>query len=137
VVTFLVVPVLVVENVGPVEAVKRSGSLLKKTWGEQLVGNFSIGTIFGLLGLGVILIGVLLTVVVAATKSVALMALVIGATILAILALSLLSSTLSGIYQAALYRYATEGDTSGYFSEDLIQGAFKPKRVYYFRGLSL
>jgi hypothetical protein len=127
VVTFLVVPILVVENVGPVEAVKRSGSLLKKTWGEQLVGNFSIGTIFGLLGLGVILVGVLLTVVFAATKSVALMALVIGATILAILALSLLSSTLSGIYQAALYRYATEGDTSGYFSGDLIQGAFKSK----------
>jgi len=128
VVTFLVVPVLVVENVGPIEAVKRSGSLLKQTWGEQLVGSFSIGTIFGLLGVVVILVGVLLTVVVAATKSVALMVLVIGLTILALLALSLIASTLSGIYQAALYRYATEGDTSGYFSEELIQGAFKSKR---------
>ena len=107
---------------------KRSGNLLKKTWGEQLVGNFSIGTIFGLLIFGVILIGVFLTVAVSATHSIALMVLVIGATVLAVLALSMVSSALSGIYQAALYRYATDGDMGGYFSEDLIQGAFKPKR---------
>jgi hypothetical protein len=128
VVTFLVIPVLVVENVGPIESVKRSGALLRQTWGEQLAGNFSMGMIFGLLGFAIILVGGLLTFVVAATKSVALIALVIGVTILALLAISLLASTLGGIYQAALYRYATEGSTSGYFSEELIQGAFKSKR---------
>lgn len=126
--TFLTVPVLVVENVGPIEAVKRSGNLLKKTWGEQLVGNFSIGTIFGLLIFGVILIGGFFIAAVSATKSITLIVLMIGLTILGVLALSLLSSTLSGIYQAALYRYATDGDTGGYFSEDLIQGAFRSKR---------
>ena len=47
-VTYLVVPVLVVEGVGPVEALKRSASLLRRTWGEQVVGNFSIGLIIGL-----------------------------------------------------------------------------------------
>ena len=46
--TFLVVPVLAVEGVGPIEAIKRSGSLLKKTWGEQIAGNFGLGAIFGL-----------------------------------------------------------------------------------------
>ena len=40
--------VLVVEGVGPVEAIKRSASLLRKTWGEQIVGNFSIGLVIGL-----------------------------------------------------------------------------------------
>ena len=40
IVTYLVVPILVVEGIGPIEAVKRSGALLKKTWGEQIVGNF-------------------------------------------------------------------------------------------------
>ena len=105
VVTFLVVPILVVENVGPVEAVKRSGSLLKKTWGEQLVGNFSIGSIFGLLIFAAILIGGFLTFALAAAlNSPALMVLMIVVTILVVLGLSLLSSTLSGIFQAALYR---------------------------------
>ena len=54
--TFLVVPVLVVEKVGPLDAIKRSASLLRKTWGEQLVGNFGIGLVFGLLVLLVVLL---------------------------------------------------------------------------------
>lgn len=41
--TFLVVPVLVIENVGPIEAIKRSAGLLKRTWGEQVIGNVGIG----------------------------------------------------------------------------------------------
>src|SRR4051794_4920069 len=43
--TFLVVPVLAAENVGPIDAIKRSGGLLKKTWGEQIIGNVGIGLI--------------------------------------------------------------------------------------------
>ena len=31
------------------EAIKRSANLLKKTWGEQIVGNFGVGIVFGLL----------------------------------------------------------------------------------------
>ena len=46
--TFLVVPVLAVEKVGPIEAIKRSAGLLRRTWGEQLVGNAGIGIVFGL-----------------------------------------------------------------------------------------
>ena len=33
--TFLVIPVLVTQNIGPIDAVKRSASLLRETWGEQ------------------------------------------------------------------------------------------------------
>lgn len=49
VVTFFVVPVLVVEKVGPFEAIKRSIALLKKTWGEALAGNFGLGLFMFLL----------------------------------------------------------------------------------------
>ena len=58
VVTFLVIPVLVIEDVNPVDAVKRSGQLLRQTWGEQLVGNFGIGAITGLIVLGLFVISV-------------------------------------------------------------------------------
>jgi len=43
--TYFVVPVLVVEKVGPFEAVKRSVGVLKRTWGEALAANFGIGFI--------------------------------------------------------------------------------------------
>src|SRR5256714_3873088 len=49
--TYLVVPVLIFEKVGPWAAVKRSGSLLRKTWGEAMGGYFSLGAIFILLAL--------------------------------------------------------------------------------------
>src|SRR5262245_20188435 len=43
VMTFFVVPVLVVEKTGPFAAIGRSLSLLKKTWGEALVGHIGLG----------------------------------------------------------------------------------------------
>jgi hypothetical protein len=127
-VTYLVVPVLVVENVGPVEAIKRSTVLLKKTWGEQVIGSFSIGMVFGLLTLAVILVlGIPVVAVATASGSILIAVLGIGLIVLVVVGLSLLSSTLSGIYTAALYRYAVEGQISPQFSPELIQGAFKAK----------
>jgi hypothetical protein len=125
--TYLVVPVLVVEEVGPLEAVKRSATLLKKTWGEQIVGNFSIGLVFGLLSLLVLLIGVPLFIWAISAESIAGMIVVGVAVILILVLLSLVSKTLEGIYVAAVYHYVAEGETGGFFSKEMIQGAFRPK----------
>lgn len=124
--TFLAVPVLVVEGVGPFEAVKRSALLLKKTWGEQIVGNLSIGLIFGLLIFGsfvVVLVPAIAVTVMLETPWIMVAAVII--LIVTITLLGLLSSTLSGIYSAAVYRYAAEGETGGYFSTDVVRGAFR------------
>jgi MFS family permease len=125
--TYLVVPVLVIEDVGPLEAIRRSANLLKKTWGEQIVGNFSIGLIFGLLTVLVILLGIPTFVFVASTNSVAIIALTALLFVLILVFLGLVSSTLNGIYVAAVYRYAAEGEASGFFSEEMVRGAFRPK----------
>jgi hypothetical protein len=125
--TYLVVPVLVVEDVGPMEAVKRSASLLKKTWGEQIAGNFGVGVISGLAVLVVFLLSIPLFVLAAMAESVALMVLVGLVFVLLLVFLGLISSTLNGIYVAAVYRYAAEGEASGFFSEEMVKGAFKVK----------
>ncbi len=125
--TFLVVPVLVVEKVGPLEAVKRSAGLLKETWGEQIVGNLSVGFIFGLISFLVILAGIPLVILAVMSGSVALIVTAVAFVILLLMGISLVSSTLSGIYTAAVYRYATTGDTGGYFDADMVKGAFKLK----------
>jgi hypothetical protein len=127
IVTFLVVPVLVAENVSPLDAIRRSFELLKKTWGEQIVGNFSINVVFSLILFGVCIVFVLLLVGAISADVPALAILVFLLGTVAILGLLLLSSALNGIYTAALYRYATEGEVD-FFDESLIQGAFKPKR---------
>ncbi|NDJ59801.1 MAG: hypothetical protein GYB67_01680 [Chloroflexi bacterium] len=126
--TYLVIPVLVTEDVGPIEAVKRSAGLLKDTWGSQIVGNFSISGIFFLVGLAVtILIGVPLFAIGANANSGAVAAIAVIAIILIWAIIALISSTLQAIYTAALYRYATTGDAGEFFDSELVQSAFRAK----------
>jgi hypothetical protein len=125
--TFLVVPVLAAENVGPMEAVKRSSAYLRKTWGEQIVGTAGMGAVFGLFGFGTAVLGMALFIAAAFTQSAALMVTVGVGLVLALVALALVSSTLGGIYAAAVYRYAAEGDPGKFFSADMVRGAFQPK----------
>ena len=54
--TFFVVPVIAYENVSPVEAVKRSGLMMKEKWGESIGANFSFGLFF-LIGYSIIMVG--------------------------------------------------------------------------------
>jgi len=126
--TFLVVPVLVVEETGPIEAVKRSAQLLKKTWGEQIVGNLSIGVFFGALTIAVIVLIVAPSVYLMIALDNPALLIVMSFLLVAVLVLiGLVSSTLSGIYAAAVYRFAAEGETGGYFQPELVQDAFRKK----------
>jgi hypothetical protein len=126
--TFLAVPVLVVEGVGPIAAVKRSSALLKKTWGEQVIGNGGVGLVFGTMIFGLVLIGIPIFMAAAAAHSPALLIAVGAVLALAFIALLVLNATLSSIYTAALYLYAAEGTAGGQFQPQLIQGAFRPKK---------
>ena len=91
------------------DAIKKSGTLLRQTWGEQIVGNASIGLIFGVISVLVGIVGFGLAAVISAGAWP--LGVGLGAITLAvILALALLSGTLSGIFTVALYRYATTGD---------------------------
>ena len=125
--TFLVVPILAVEDVGPIEAIKRSVAYLKKTWGEQLVGSFSIGGVFSLIIFALMVIGalVLFLLINAGAQPWAFVSL-FAVLILFILAIALLNSTLNGIYTAAVYQYATSGDAGSYFEKEAVQDAFHP-----------
>ncbi len=124
--TFLVVPVLVIEGQGPIDAIRRSASLLKQTWGEQIAGNLSIGLIFGLITFGLAVVLIAPASYLAASFNQPLVLIPVGLVlILAIVLISLISSTLQGIYAAAVYRFATEGDAGPFFHPDLVQGAFR------------
>jgi Family of unknown function (DUF6159) len=126
--TYLVVPVLAAENIGPIDAVKRSTQLLKRTWGEQLVGNAGVGAVFGLMTFGVFLVGIPLVILAAVSESLVLIGVAVLLVVLATLALGVISSTLTGIYSAAVYRFAAEGEIGGGFSAEMIESAFRTKK---------
>jgi hypothetical protein len=127
VITFFVVPVLVVEKLGPFAAIGRSLALLKKAWGEALIGNFGLGLFKFLLilpGLLVLAGGIALCVMV---KPIALGLVVVGIGILLLLAASAMGATLDAIFLTALYQYAAFEKVPDGFDRTCIEGAFKRK----------
>lgn len=126
--TFLVVPILASEDVGPVDAVKRSVELLKRSWGENLIGNGGIGVVFGLLMLVAMLVGAVLIGGAVALQSVVAIVLAVTVVVLGFILLGLVQSSLQGIYSAALYRYAEAGEASVGFDQALLEQAFAPKK---------
>jgi Family of unknown function (DUF6159) len=125
--TYLVVPVLVTRDVGPIDAVKESATLLKKTWGENVIGQAGLGIAFGFIFMGVILCGVFLIGVAAVTHSAFLIIVAVVLTVLAVGITALVQSALAGIYAAALYRYATTGEGTQGFDANTMKLAFAPK----------
>ncbi|MEZ0471408.1 DUF6159 family protein [Luteimonas salinilitoris] len=121
--TFLVVPVLVSRDVGPIDALKQSMSLLKRTWGENAIGNIGIGAAFGLITFGTVLLGIALTVL-ALQAWLGLAILVGGLFLVAVLLLGVFQAALSGVYSAVLYRYAVSHDAPEAFRGLQLEHAF-------------
>jgi len=123
VMTFLVVPILVVERKGPITAAKESVLLLKKTWGEQLIGNFGFGLLFFLLGLLALIpfgLGAFVPVL-------ALRVVFFGAGVVYLILLGLVQSTLQTIFQAAVYLYARDGRAPQGFDRRDLAAAMSPR----------
>lgn len=124
--TYFVVPVLAVEGVGPVQAIKQSASVLKQTWGEAAIGNFSLGLLNFLICLPVYLIlGVLLFLSVTSGNMVFVAAvLAIGAVALVVTAA--VSSAADVVFKALLYNYATGRSLPANVDADIFAAAFAP-----------
>jgi Family of unknown function (DUF6159) len=125
-VTFLAVPVIAIEGTGPFETIKRSASMFRSRWGQQITGNIAIGGAVFLFG---VLPAVLLIVAGIAVWSSAsflgALLVVIGAIVLAIALL--VSKALTGIFGVALYRYALDGQAVGGFTPEDLESAVKVK----------
>lgn len=113
--TFLVIPVLVAEDCGPMEAVRRSASLVRDTWGDQLVAQIR----FGWRGLVFFLPCILLGVA-GANGYPILLPLAVACFALA----SIVLSAARGVFEVALYRYAATGETPAGWMPDTLPGIF-------------
>jgi hypothetical protein len=127
VVTFMVVPVLAAEKLGPFAAVKRSASLLRKTWGESLAGQVSLSAVQFVFMLPVI-VGLLIAGFVSGSTGSIWPIVIVGVVAVPfVILLAITFSTLQQIFLAAVYQYAAQGTVPDGFSQDLIESAFKPK----------
>jgi hypothetical protein len=120
---YFVVPVLAFEDLTPIDAVKRSSKLFRDTWGEKVIGGFSLS----LVSMVLMLPGIGL--VIAATFLAGLKGLLFGVVLMFLyfLVLSVFMSAVGGIFNAALYRYACFKQVPPAFSQELIATAWAPK----------
>jgi hypothetical protein len=130
IVTFFVVPVLVMEKASPWEAIKRSTALLKQTWGAALSAHCGSGLVFFV----VLLVALIPLLALIALAGIALSAghvilagVAIAALVILVTLICLVSSALSTIVLASLYLYAAEGTVPGSFDAQLLEGAFAAK----------
>ena len=126
IITYFVVPVLVVENMGPFAAIQRSCTLLRKSWGESLVGQVGIGLIMFLLLLPGILLFLMGLMFVANNVAILGIAVMVLAGVY-FLVWSAVGPAIHGIFLAALYQYASSGTAPAGFDQQALSGAFAPK----------
>jgi hypothetical protein len=125
-ITFLAVPVIALEGTGPFETLKRSSSLFKSRWGEQVTGNIAIGGAVFLLGILPSMLLIAAGVLIWASASFA-GALLVVLGVIGFAISVLINSGLNGIFGVALYRYALGGETVGGFTAEELESAVKAK----------
>lgn len=124
--TFLVVPILVSRKIGPIDAISESALLLKKTWGENVIGTAGLWFGFGVVTFLYILVSIGLLIAAAGVSS----GFAIGLGILlgfGLLLIGIIKSAIGAIYKAALYRYAVDGNAPEGFNSQQLSLAFAPK----------
>ena len=120
--TFLTVPILMIEDLGVGAALTRSKNLFKQTWGENVIGQAGLGIV----GLVLALPAIVVFAIGSALGTVGLV--VFGAAALVwLITVSVAMAAMSGIYRTALYRFATTGRVPADFEGSDFQNAFRPR----------
>jgi hypothetical protein len=130
VVTYFVLPVLAVEGMGPIAAMRRSSAILRSKWGESLAGEVRfglLGLLFGLQALALFFIGLAIVLNYGATAIGGLGPLLMALGVAYGLATIVVLQALSTIFQAGVYLYATTGQVPRTLDPALVEGAFRSK----------
>lgn len=117
--TFFVVPVLAYEDIGPIDAVKRSAAIMREKWGEAIGVNFSFGAFY--------LIGYLAGLATGMSMFQLHWAAGIGAGLLVIMLVHTVVSAAKTVFIAASYQHLF-GEPAGHFDDtDVLDRIFAPK----------
>lgn len=121
--TYLVVPAIIIDDYRSFASVKHSMSLVRRTWGENLIAQAGFGLLGFVIALPIILVAVLIASLVPG------IGLYIGIAVgaIGVLTVSVVVSALSLYFKTALYEYATDGVAHGGFDIDEMEASFRSK----------
>ncbi len=118
--TFFIVPVLAYENLRPMDALRRSGQIMKEKWGESLGMGFNV---LGILCIGFVLVALplfLLGSLISFPVSI-----ILG--IIGVMFVSSFITSLQNIFISAIYLKINDTQVEG-FNDELIDSMFYQKK---------
>jgi hypothetical protein len=127
VISFLAVPVIAFEGLGPIATLKRSAALFRQRWGEQVTGTVSISLVFFLLSLpalALLIVGIVLAADENGPTVAAVTLAIVG--LVALAAIGLAGRAASATFGAILYRYATTADVPAGIAPGDLQNLGRP-----------
>ena len=127
IVTVFVVPALVYEGLGPIDAIKKSTQVIKKTWGESLIKAIGLGLVQFLIFVTIVLFAGALSYGLLSVFDLPGLLVGIGIGILLLLLTGLVFAVANTIFNTALYVYANNNLVAPGFNEDVVKGAFRQK----------
>jgi len=125
--TIFVVPVLVYENVGPIDAIKKSAAVIKKTWGESLIKTIGLGLVQFLIMLAIIALSGALTYGLMKVFDITGFLIGVGTGLVLLFLTGLVFRIANSIFNTALYVYANNNLIAPGFGEEVVKGAFRQK----------
>ncbi len=129
IITIFVVPGMVYHDLGPIEAIKKSVEVLKKTWGESLIRYYGLGLVSFLFVFIGVVVGIFLTIGLSGLGIWGIVA-GVGLTVAYVILVVLIFGIANTIFNTALFVYADTGKLPQGYTQEVMQGAFrqKPKR---------
>ena len=132
IITIFVVPAMVYNGLGPIDSIKKSVEVLKRTWGESLIRYYGLGLVeflFLIFGFLILILGIIGTTVLVVTldSSSWVIILIIAIFVLYSLAVIVIFNVVNSIFNTALYVYASTGKIPAGYSNEIMKGAFVRK----------
>ena len=121
--TYLVVPAIIIDDYRSFAGVKQSMSLVRRTWGENLISQAGFGLLSFVLSLPIIIVAVLIAALVPGVGTV--IGIVVG--VAGVLAVTVVVSALGLYFKTALYEYATDGVAHGGYDINQMRDSFRTK----------
>ena len=126
--SIFVIPVLVYEGLGPIDALKKSAQIIKETWGESLIRAIGLGLMSFLTFLLVIAASFGITYLLASAFEGTGILIGIGIGVVLLFLTYFVFSLANTIFNTALYVYANDKIIASGYNEEVMKGAFKEKR---------
>lgn len=127
IITIFVVPAMVYDNLGPIDAIKKSVDVLKKTWGESLIKDFSFGLVEFLFILFGLIIGVILLFLSFNLGMIGIV-IVLSLNVIYFISVILIFEVANSIFNTALYVYANKRELPAGYSKEIMDNTFRRKK---------